>query len=256
MYSCIGSLVDAHEKIIPKRDRRDTTNPRPQDLLCLFLCDQFLTSFFQNNLLNNVWTKVDTADLDLPRQILLCRGLRSFWGALVRMGFICFKEAKLVCAWSIIEYSHVPAIASTKQQFLRNIKIRRHKLDLRAQYTYDSSDSIKTLILRKLDLNSKFVTAPPCPTDEQPSCISSWPIEQFLISGKIEDGTVENNIKLSYLSTFVAVDRFLAKTCGFKTRSKRVFAEELHNQIWMCFYPKRQILKNECLKMKGFLREM
>ena len=39
--------------------------------------------FFQNNFPNNAQTKVDHADLDLLRQILICRGLRPFWGASV-----------------------------------------------------------------------------------------------------------------------------------------------------------------------------
>ena len=37
-------------------------------MLCLFMFDPFLTSFFQNNFPNNARAKIDTVDLDLPRR--------------------------------------------------------------------------------------------------------------------------------------------------------------------------------------------
>ena len=42
--------------------------------------------FVQNNFPNNAQTKIYQAESDSPRQILLCRGLRSFWGAPIRTG--------------------------------------------------------------------------------------------------------------------------------------------------------------------------
>ena len=49
------------------------------ELLGIFLCDLFLTSFFKiTNFQNSVQTKMYPAESDLPRRILLCRGIRSF----------------------------------------------------------------------------------------------------------------------------------------------------------------------------------
>ena len=46
--------------------------------------DKFIFTSFQNNFPNNVWTKIDKPESDLPRRTLFSRGLRSFWGASVR----------------------------------------------------------------------------------------------------------------------------------------------------------------------------
>ena len=46
---------------------------------------------FQNNLSKNVQTKTYPEESDLPRQILLFRGLRPFWGASVCLGIIFFN---------------------------------------------------------------------------------------------------------------------------------------------------------------------
>ena len=77
---------------------RATTNPRPctgkenPNALCIFLCETFLISFFQSNFPNSVRTKIDLEESDLPRRILLFRGLRSFRGTLVRLENSFFYE--------------------------------------------------------------------------------------------------------------------------------------------------------------------
>ena len=44
-------------------------------------CKDRFDLFFQNKFPNHVRTKIVSADLDFPRQILLFRDLRPFWGA-------------------------------------------------------------------------------------------------------------------------------------------------------------------------------
>ena len=63
------------------------------NLLCIFLCDSFL-SLFQNNFPNNVWTKICTAELDSPCQIFLCQNIRSFWGASVCARIFNYKGSQ------------------------------------------------------------------------------------------------------------------------------------------------------------------
>ena len=52
-----------------------------------------LTSF-QNNFPYNVQTNIVTAEMNLPYQILLCWGLRSFLGALIRLHFLIFQGSQ------------------------------------------------------------------------------------------------------------------------------------------------------------------
>ena len=89
-YSWIGLPVDAHKTLISQkteksciRQIRDHVQKPPseenQDLFGPVLCDPFWA--FSRQLLNNVRTSLDQAELDSPRQILFCQGLRPFWGA-------------------------------------------------------------------------------------------------------------------------------------------------------------------------------
>ena len=48
-------------------------------ILCFF-CDQFLVSYFFEFSENVVPIKMYPAESILPRRILVCRGLRPFWG--------------------------------------------------------------------------------------------------------------------------------------------------------------------------------
>ena len=68
--------------------------------------------FFQNIFPNNAQTKIHQAELDSPRRILVCGGLRPFWGPLDwwQINFYLVKEVMLICVRSIISRSHVSAI--------------------------------------------------------------------------------------------------------------------------------------------------
>ena len=98
-YSWIGSPVDANKKTNPSKNQmgyirqsRDhiqkalaENNP---DLLCILLCE------------------ICAAELDDPRQILLCRGLRVFWGALVVRKIMFNKSIRsqaVVCAFDMCD---------------------------------------------------------------------------------------------------------------------------------------------------------
>ena len=86
-YSWIERQKYAHKKLIPKKIVWAMTVLRPPlesswqgesrsvwSIFVKFIFDLF----FQNNFPNNAQTKIDHADLNLPRQILVCRGLRPF----------------------------------------------------------------------------------------------------------------------------------------------------------------------------------
>ena len=86
-YNWIGRPIRADKKIIPKKNVRAATIPRPPlesyqqeesrsawSIFVKFIFDLF----FQNNFPNNAHTKIDHADLDSPRRILVFRGLRPF----------------------------------------------------------------------------------------------------------------------------------------------------------------------------------
>ena len=69
-------------------DKSETTirklSARKIQICCAYFCVIHCDLFFQNSFPNNIRTKIGTVGLDSPRQILLFRGLRSFWGASVR----------------------------------------------------------------------------------------------------------------------------------------------------------------------------
>ena len=85
-------------KLICQRTERATTNLRLRtnalgeensELSGIYVCDQFPPSFFA--LTSKTMPKQKytyTTDLDLLRRILLCRSLRSFWGASVHCQII------------------------------------------------------------------------------------------------------------------------------------------------------------------------
>ena len=87
VYSWIGPSVETLEKLIPENTERATTDSRPQpkssrrgeskSSLTIFVKFIFDLSFFETSE-NRVPTKIVKADLDSPRQILVCRGLRPF----------------------------------------------------------------------------------------------------------------------------------------------------------------------------------
>ena len=120
-YSWIGPPVHAHGKLIPEKTRRATTNPRPPlessrreevKYAVSIFCVIHFDLFFKIKFPNNVRTKIDTVDLDSPCRILVCQGLRSFWGDSVRTGvnFLVIWEVKLICVRSIISCLLVPAM--------------------------------------------------------------------------------------------------------------------------------------------------
>ena len=85
-YNWIGFPVEAHENQFSEKGRA-TTDPRPRTDSSwqgeykyngYILCDLFLASDFFKTRENRVSTKICTAELDLHRRRLLCRGLRSF----------------------------------------------------------------------------------------------------------------------------------------------------------------------------------
>ena len=65
--------------------------------------------FFQNNFQNNVRTLLDQAESESPRRILVCRGLRPFWGASVCKGIerlVSPENQADLCALNNIVFAH------------------------------------------------------------------------------------------------------------------------------------------------------
>ena len=100
-YSWSALKVHAQKTI---KTRRVTTHSRPRtdiswrgesnSTVHIFMWPIF--DLFQNNFHDNIQAKVCTADLDLSRQILLCWGLRWFWGASVcwRIDFLVISGSQ------------------------------------------------------------------------------------------------------------------------------------------------------------------
>ena len=93
----------------------------------------FLTSFFKITFqIHNAQTKIDHTDLDLPRQILLFRGLRPFYGgALVCLGIdllvVPGRPADLCALTNIV-------FARTSDNLVIGLFLKKifNKLDLRS----------------------------------------------------------------------------------------------------------------------------
>ena len=115
-----------------------------------FICDNF-PPFFQNNFPNNVWTKSYPEESDLPRQTLLCRGLRSLLLRCLDSFFYIqfFKEVKLVCVRSIIKCSCVRTRysqykTSISREIIKNLYVDTNQIYARnARTIVHSSDSVK-----------------------------------------------------------------------------------------------------------------
>ena len=114
------------QKINCRKTARATTIPRPpsesfwrgesKSALTIFV-KFFFDLFFRNKFPNIVQRKIVKKESDSPRRILVCRGLISFWGALVRPAIDSLKEVKLICVPSIISCSRVPVINYYKTSF-------------------------------------------------------------------------------------------------------------------------------------------
>ena len=96
-YSWIECQKYAHKRLIPEKKRKGYNNfeatigklsVRRIKICLVYFCKIYFWSLFQDNVPNNAQTKIDHADLDSPRRILVCRGLRPFWGASVCTGII------------------------------------------------------------------------------------------------------------------------------------------------------------------------
>ena len=91
--SWITPPVRTLTKLIPKQTRRDMYDKSETTYKKLLMrriqiwwdcfCVIHFLPLFQNNFSNNVRTKIVPVKPDLPRRILLCRGLRFFRGASV-----------------------------------------------------------------------------------------------------------------------------------------------------------------------------
>ena len=121
LYSWISCQLYSHTKLVFRTNRRgcDKSKTTVGKLLLTWIqichvhfCVIYFWPLFKNNFPNNVRSKIYAADLDLPRQILLCQDLRSCWGASVRSGIhsLFFQEVKMLCVRSIISCLYVPAI--------------------------------------------------------------------------------------------------------------------------------------------------
>ena len=107
-YSWIADQVSAHEKSIWRKTRRVTTIPRPplessqqgefRSAWYIFVWSNVYLLFLKT-FENRVPAKIYQADLNSPRRILVCQGLRPFWGASDRWKIIFLRKSRwCVCA--------------------------------------------------------------------------------------------------------------------------------------------------------------
>ena len=73
---------------IPRPSLKSSWQEESKSVYIVYFCKTYFRPFFQNNIPDNSQTKIDHAELDSPRQMLLFRGLRPFWGVSLCLGII------------------------------------------------------------------------------------------------------------------------------------------------------------------------
>ena len=99
-------------------------------------CKSHFDLFFQTNFPTNAQTSLDQAESDSPRQTRLCRGPRSFYGALV-----CWQIDFLVIS---VSQAEMRALDNSVLACTSNILVRIHQFSKKLLKSYN----------RALDLRS------------------------------------------------------------------------------------------------------